>query len=60
MFRMFELNTCEDVRVMWSTFHRYITKGPIKVDVKLARSTNNILKTVKHPEPSINGDEMSS
>lgn len=57
-FRKFEMKTNENVRVVWSKFNLYTTKGPIKVDAKLERSTNNILKVMKHYEPSV-GDGIS-
>lgn len=42
-FNKLELNTDANVKVTWSTLHRYKTKGSIKVDETLARSTNNTL-----------------
>lgn len=56
-FNKFDLETNEDLTVMWSTFHRYETKGLIKVDAKIARSTGDILKIFKCPQPSLD-DEM--
>lgn len=52
------LQTDADLRVMWSIFHRYATKCPIKVDATLVRSTNNIIKMMKRREPCV-GNEMS-
>lgn len=56
-FRKFELKMNEDLRIVWSTFHCYATKDPIEVNVTLARSTDDILKMLKCPQPSLN-DEM--
>lgn len=32
-----ELKTNEDVRVMWSMFHRHVIKNPIELDVTYTR-----------------------
>lgn len=45
----FQLKTEEGVRVILSIFHYYKIKGSIEVDVKLARSTYDILKMLKYP-----------
>lgn len=58
-FEHFELNTDECLRFMYSTFHPYAIMGPIKVDATVARSTNDIFKMLKHPQPS-HVFEMSS
>ena len=58
-FSKFELKNDGNVSVMWSIFHRYLTKGPIKVNVTLARLTYDILKIMTCHDPSI-GDEMSN
>lgn len=57
-FSTFELKTSVDVRVLWSTFHCYTINGPIEMDATFARSTNDILKLLKHLQPSID-DEIS-
>lgn len=33
-FTNFELKTDEDLKVMWSVFHRYESKGPIEADAR--------------------------
>lgn len=45
----FELKTGEYLRVMWSIFHYYETKGSIELDSKIVRSTKDILKMLKCP-----------
>lgn len=47
-----ELKTDEDVKDMWRSFRRMLTKGPIELDVKISRSVDNIIKMMKHPESS--------
>ena len=44
-----KLKTNEDLRVMWSIFHCFETKGmiPIEVDMKIVRSTIDILKMLQ-------------
>lgn len=54
----FELKTDAGVSVIWSTFHCYMTKSPIEVDVTITRLTNDILKMLKRHKQSI-GDEIS-
>lgn len=46
-FGKFELKRDACVRVIWISFHRYTTKGPIEVDVSLSRSSMHILKMMK-------------
>lgn len=41
-----------DLTIIYSTFHYYETKSPIEVDATFTRSTDNILKSLKHPQPS--------
>lgn len=45
-------NLDQEVKSMFNIFHCYYTKGLIKVDVILTRSTNIILKMMKK-NPSI-------
>lgn len=52
-----ELKTGGNLTVVWSRIHCYKTKRPIKVDVMVARSTENIQKMLKHPQPTLD-DEM--
>lgn len=54
-FNKFELKSYEDLWVICNTFHRYATKGSIKMDVKLMKSTDDIMKMMKYHESSING-----
>lgn len=56
-FNKFKLKMDGDVRIIMSPFYHCATKNPIEVDKTLARSTNDILNTMKHLEPSI-GNEM--
>lgn len=51
-FNHFELKIEEDLRVTWSTFQRYKTKGPIKVDTIVMRSVDGIIKMLKYSESS--------
>lgn len=39
----------EDLKVMCSIFYSYTSKGPIKVDVKIARSANNVINMLQRP-----------
>lgn len=52
-FNKFQLKTSENLRVMWSTFLRYATKGLIEEDVTLTISINDILKMLKSHQPSL-------
>lgn len=51
-YNLIELKTDEDVKDMWRSFCRRLTKGPIKLDPEISRSTNDIIKMMKHPESS--------
>lgn len=53
-FSKFELKMDGDLKLMWSTYHRYETNGLIKVDATITRSVNDIIKILKHPESSSN------
>lgn len=58
-FSKFKVKTEAYVSVMWSTFHRYITNGPVEMDTTIVKSTNDTLKMLKRPQPYDN-DEFSS
>ena len=49
-FTSFELNNDDDLEVMWSTFQRYSSKGPIEVDAKLQRSGEDVIKMLQCPQ----------
>ncbi|CAK8574089.1 unnamed protein product [Lathyrus sativus] len=57
-FTMLKLKTNEDLKVMWSTFFYYSTKGSIEVDATIARSTEDILKMLQCPEPPVCNDYL--
>ena len=48
-FTPFELKNDEDLEVMWATFQRYSSKGLIEMDVKLQRSTEDVIKMLQRP-----------
>ncbi|XP_058755606.1 uncharacterized protein LOC131628809 [Vicia villosa] len=50
---LIELKTDEDVKTMWKSFRRRITKGSIELDAHIIRFVDDIIKMLKHPEPSI-------
>lgn len=52
----FELKTDEDLLVMQSTFHSYETKGLIEMNANVVRSIKDILKMLKHPQPSLDNE----
>ncbi|CAL5185986.1 unnamed protein product [Lathyrus oleraceus] len=52
-FTMLELKTDDDLKVMWSAFYRYSTKGLIEVDVTIQRSVEDIIRMLQRPEQHI-------
>lgn len=52
-FTKLEVKTNEDLNVTCSIFYRYSSKGPIEVDVTIARSTRDILKMLQRAEPHV-------
>lgn len=56
-FSRFEVKMDEDLRFIWSIF-LHAMKGPIEVNATLVRSINDILKILKHHQPSLD-HEMS-
>lgn len=42
----------EDVKEIWRSFCRRITKGPIELDVRLSRSVDDIMEILKRPKSS--------
>lgn len=52
-FSKLELKTDKNLRVMYNTFQCYRTKDSIEVNVTIKRSTNNILKMLKHPHSTL-------
>ena len=51
-YNLIELKTDEDVKEMWRSFRRRITKGPIELDAKLSRFVDDIMEILKCPEAS--------
>ena len=51
-YNLIELNTDEDLKVMWRTYHRKLTKGPIKFDAIIYRFVGDIIKMLKRPKSS--------
>lgn len=49
---LIELKTDEDVKEIWRSFRRRITKGPIELDARLSRSVDDIMQMLKRPESS--------
>lgn len=35
---------------MWSTYHHYVSKGPIEVGAKIARFVKDIINILQRPE----------
>lgn len=44
-----ELETDEDLKVMWVIYHHRLTKGPIEFGVIISRSIDDIIKMLKCP-----------
>ncbi|XP_058727019.1 uncharacterized protein LOC131598432 [Vicia villosa] len=51
-YNLIELKNDEDVKAMWKSFCRRITKGPIELDAEIRRSLDDIMKCLKRPESS--------
>lgn len=51
-YNLIEFKTDEDVKKMWRSFWRMITKWSIELDVRLLRSVDNIMKMLKRQESS--------
>ena len=51
-YNLIELKTDEDLKEMWRSFRRRLTKGPIEFDAKLSRSVDDIMEMLKRPEAS--------
>ncbi|XP_058772492.1 uncharacterized protein LOC131646478 [Vicia villosa] len=51
-YNLIELKDDEDVKVMWKSFRRRITKGLIELDAQIQRSVDDIMKMLKRPESS--------
>ena len=48
-FTPFEIKNDEDLAVLWTTFDRFSSKGPIELDAKLQRSADDVIKMLTHP-----------
>ena len=53
-YNLIELKNDEDVKAMWKSFHRRLTKGPIELDAEIRRSVDDIMKCLIRPESSRN------
>ena len=51
-YNLIELKNDEDVKAMWKSFRRRITKGPIELDAEIRRSVDDIMKCLKRPDES--------
>lgn len=51
-FIKFELKKDEDLKTMWSTYHRYETKGLVEMYAIIARFIDDIINMLKCPESS--------
>ncbi|XP_058761212.1 uncharacterized protein LOC131634558 [Vicia villosa] len=49
-FTPFEIKNDDDLKIMWTTFQRYSSKGPIELDAKLQKSGEDINKMLWHPQ----------
>src|SRR3954464_1203612 len=48
-FTPFKIKNDEDLAVLWTTFDRFSSKGPIELDAKLQRSGADVIKMLTHP-----------
>lgn len=55
-FTMFELKSDDDLKVIWSTFYHYSTKGLMNLDATIQRSVKYIIRMLQHSEPLICND----
>ncbi|XP_058774717.1 uncharacterized protein LOC131648989 [Vicia villosa] len=49
-FTPFDVKNDEDLAVIWITFDRFSSKGPIELDAKLQRSGADVIKMLTHPK----------
>ena len=49
---LIKLKNDEDVKAMWKSFCRRITKGPTELDAEIQRFVDDIMKMLKCPESS--------
>ena len=49
-YNLIELKNDEDVKAMWKSFLRRITKGLIELDAEIRRSVDDIIKCLKRPD----------
>lgn len=47
-YNLIELKIDEDLKVMWRTYHRRLTKGPIEFAVITSRFVNDITNILNH------------
>ncbi|XP_058724840.1 uncharacterized protein LOC131596250 [Vicia villosa] len=48
-YNLIELKTDEDVKALWKSFCRRITKGLIELDAQITRFVDDIMKMLKRP-----------
>lgn len=53
-YNLIELKTDEDMKEIWISFFRRITKGSIELDARLSRSVDDIMEILKCLESSDN------
>ena len=51
-YNFIELKTDEDVKEMWKSFGRRITKRSIKLDVRLSKFVDDVIEMLKRPYSS--------
>lgn len=51
-YNFIELKTDGDLKVMWRSYHRRLTKGLIEFDARISRYADDIIKMLKHSESS--------
>ncbi|XP_058725458.1 uncharacterized protein LOC131596731 [Vicia villosa] len=54
-YNLIELKNDENVKTMWKSFRRRITKGPIELDAQIQRSVDDIMKCLIRLESSGSG-----
>src|ERR1051325_6853597 len=54
-YNLIELKNDEDVKAMWKSFRRRITKSLIELDAEIRRSVDNVMKCLKRLDESESG-----
>lgn len=49
-YNIIELNTDGDLKDMWRTYHRRLTKGSIMFEATTFRSVDDMIKMLKRPD----------